>query len=203
MPDSRDAGNQWSRWLNTELHRTRMPKSQLASRLGVNRTTIYNWLNGETRGITVAMAERVAVALGASRDEALAAAGQTEPPTTTPGRPAPVSTEATIPEAFGPWLTRSRQRAGFATPAALAEATRFDPDEVYAWEHGTSRPEIWECLAIARAVAVRDVDILAAAGWIQLDPDVLAAQRIIEERGSDDPDVAALRRFVRLVRDQD
>jgi DNA-binding XRE family transcriptional regulator len=203
MPDSRDAGTGWARWLDAEIRRTRMPKSRLAARLGINRTTVYNWLNGETKGITVAMAERVAEALGADRDEAIAAAGQHEQASSVTASRSAASPPGGVPDNFGPWLTRARQRAGHATSAALADAARFTSEDVYAWEHGVSRPEIWECLALARVLNIRDVDILAAAGWIELNLVVLELQRRVEERGVDDPDVAAALRVVRMIQDQD
>lgn len=203
MPDSRDAGNGWAQWLDAELRRTSMPKSRLAERLGIDRTTVYNWLSGKTRGITVATAERVAVVLGADRQEAIAAAGQHDPTPVAGGRTQAAGGARGIPEDFGAWLTRSRQRAGFATSALLAEEARFPREDVHAWEHGVSRPEIWECLALARVLKVREVDILAAAGWIDLNPVVLELQQRVEERGVDDPDVAAALRVVRMIPDQD
>lgn len=203
MPDNRDAGSGWAQWLDAELRRTRMPKTRFAERLGIDRTTVYNWLNGRTKDITVAMAEQVAAVLGADVQEAIAAAGRHDPTPAAGGRRVAPPTRRGIPEDFGAWLIRTRQRAGLATSKSLADAARFNSEDVFAWEHGVSRPEIWECLALARALNVRDVDILAAAGWIELDPRVLELQRKLEERGADDPDIAAVLRVVRMIQDQD
>lgn len=79
-----DARSAWAAFAKAAREQQRVSQTELARRLGVERSTIWRWETGKQRPENVDIVMRFAETLGVKVDEALAAAGLkpgVEPPT--------------------------------------------------------------------------------------------------------------------------
>lgn len=183
-------GHPWASFVGRGIERTGITITRFARLVGVNRSTVYRWLEGRVQELSTTRVEAVAAALHLDVADALAAAGHA----------ARAKHDSASPsEGFAVWLTRTRQVSGYATTEHLSRETGIDRNKLIEWETGEGRPTISEALILGRALkltgALGHLKILAAAGYI--DPAVQAVQELVTDP---DPDAqesaAALRRVI-------
>jgi transcriptional regulator with XRE-family HTH domain len=76
MGDGQEASEDWSGYLRRMTSRPGWTVARLAREAGINRGTIFGYISGKKKGVTVATVRSIAQALGDDPTNALRAAGQ-------------------------------------------------------------------------------------------------------------------------------